>query len=464
MQISTIKTSIGSEIKALFSLTIPILIAQLAYTSMGFVDAMMAGHFSKHDLAAIALGNSIWVPIFLLMTGIILATTPKVANLFGACKNEQIGPLVRQSLWMALFIVSLMVIILCNAKSLLLVMGASQETASLTMKFIYGIAIGMPAIAFYQVLRCLSDGISRPRPSMVLGVLGLLLNIPVNYVMVFGKLGFPAMGGAGCGIASATVMWFMFFGFLWWVYYSPNYKSCDIFKQFSLPHWPTISSLLKIGIPIGIAVFTEASIFSIIALLIAKLGDDIVAGHMIALNFSSIIFMLPYSISIAITIRVGQFIGRKDPLRARSSANIGIFIAFLLAFISTILIWLFNETVASLYTKDKVVLQLASYLIIFAAIYQLPDAVQVTCAGALRGYQDTRIIMFITLISYWGIAMPIGCTLGLSSYFGNPMGPAGFWISLIIGLAFAAIFLGIRFLYQSNLQIKKLSNTANQKN
>lgn len=463
MQTLAKKTRLRTEIGALFSLTIPILIAQLAYTSMGFVDAMMAGHFSKHDLAAIALGNSIWIPIFLLMTGIILATTPKVANLFGARNNAQIGPLVRQSMWMALFVVIFVVILLCSAKPLLLVMGASQDTANLTMKFIYGIACGMPAIAFYQVLRCLSDGISRPRPSMVLGVLGLLLNIPVNYVMVFGKLGFPAMGGAGCGIASATVMWFMFFGFLWWVYYSPNYKNCEIFKQFDLPHWATISSLLKIGIPIGIAVFTEASIFSIIALLIAKLGDDIVAGHMIALNFSSIVFMLPYSISIAITIRVGQALGRQDPHGARYSANVGIFAAFLLSGISTILMWIFKEYVASFYTKDLVVLQLASHLIIFAAIYQLPDAIQVTCAGALRGYQDTRIIMLITLMSYWVIAMPIGYTLGLSHYWGEPMGPSGFWISLIIGLAFASIFLGIRFIYQSNSQIKRLAVAANDK-
>lgn len=463
MQTSVKKTRLRSEISALFSLTIPILIAQLAYTSMGFVDAMMAGHFSKHDLAAIALGNSIWIPIFLLMTGIILATTPKVANLFGARNNEQIGPLIRQSMWMAFFVVIFVVIILCSAKPLLIVMGASQDTATLTMKFIHGIAIGMPAIAFYQVLRCLSDGISRPRPSMVIGVLGLLLNIPVNYVMVFGKLGFPAMGGAGCGIASATVMWFMFLGFLWWVYYSPNYKNCEIFKEFNFPNWSTISGLLKVGIPIGVAVFTEASIFSIIALLIAKLGDDIVAGHMIALNFSSIVFMLPYSISIAITIRVGQAIGRQDPIGARYSATVGISAAFLLSCLSTVLMWVFKESVASLYTKDIVVLQLASHLIIFAAIYQLPDAIQVTCAGALRGYQDTRIIMLITLMSYWVVAMPFGYTLGLSHYWGEPMGPSGFWISLIIGLTFASVFLGMRFIYQSGSQIRKRSTVTDNK-
>lgn len=456
MRTSSRKTRAISEIKALFSLTIPILIAQLAYTSMGFVDAVMAGQYNKHHLAAIALGNSIWLPVYLLMTGIILATTPKVANLFGARKNNQIGPLVRQSMWMAFFVVIFVVITLCSAYPLLVTMGASEDTAALTMKFIYGIAAGMPAIAFYQVLRCLSDGISKPRPSMVLGILGLILNIPVNYVLVFGKLGFPAMGGAGCGIASASVMWFMFFGFLWWVSYGPAYKDCDIFKRFDRPNWSAIRSLLKVGIPIGIAVFTEASIFSIIALLIAKLGDDIVAGHMIALNFSALVFMVPYSISIAITVRVGQAIGRQDPTGARYSAHTGIIIAFLLSCVSTVLMLIFKDYVASFYTKDTVVLQLASYLIVFAAIYQLPDAIQVTCAGALRGYQDTRIIMLITLISYWAIAMPIGYTLGLTNYWDDPSGPAGFWLSLIIGLSFASVMLGARFIYQSRQQIKQL--------
>lgn len=457
MQTIARKNQIIPEVKALFGLTIPILIAQLAYTSMGFVDAVMAGHFSKHDLAAIALGNSIWIPVYLLMTGIILATTPKVANLFGARNNKEIGPLVRQSLWMALLVVIVVVILLVSAHPLLITMGASEDTAALTMKFIYGIACGMPALAFYQVFRCLSDGISRPRPSMVLGLCGLVLNIPVNYVLVFGKLGLPAMGGAGCGIASASVMWFMFLGFLWWVSYGPAYKDCEIFKRFDWPNSQAIGSLLRIGIPIGIAVFTEASIFSIIALLIAKLGDDIVAGHMIALNFSSLVFMVPLSISIAITVRVGQAVGRKDPLGARFSAHTGIICAFLLSFISTILMWIFKDYVAGFYTTDKAVLLLATHLIIFAAIYQLPDAIQVTCAGALRGYQDTGIIMLITLISYWVVAMPIGYTMGLTNYWGDPMGPAGFWISLIIGLTFASIMLGARFIYQSRRQIKKLA-------
>lgn len=454
------KNEFKAEVKALLQLTLPIFIAQLSYTSMGFVDAIMAGHFSKHDLAAIALGNSIWIPIYLLMTGIILATTPKVATLFGARNDKDIGPLVRQALWMSLFVVLIIIALLLNAHYLLIFMGATEDTAAITIKFLHGIAFGMPAIAFYQVFRCLSDGIGRPKPSMVLGVIGLILNIPVNYIFVFGKLGLPAMGGAGCGVASASVMWFMCLGFLWWVHRGSAYKKCEIFKRFDLPNKQVIFELLSLGVPIGVAVFTEASIFSIIALLIARLGDDIVAGHMIALNFSSIVFMVPLAISIAITVRVGQAMGRKDVVGARFAAHTGILVAFVMAALSTLLILIFREQIAGLYTKDKTVLILASYLVVFAALYQLPDAIQVTCAGALRGYQDTPIIMLITLISYWVIAMPIGYTLALTNYWGDAQGPAGFWVSLIIGLVFASVMLGWRFIYQSNKQVRKLTHNS----
>lgn len=442
------------ELKELFALIVPIFIAQLAYISMAFVDAIMAGHFSKQDLAAIALGNSIWVPVFLFMTGVILATTPKVAHLYGERNLHKIGPLIRQSFWLALFVCFVTTIVLCNARPLLIMMKTSPGTAAITMHFIYGLALGMPAIGFYQVLRCLNDGVSRPRPSMVICIIGLLINIPINYIFVFGKLGLPAMGGAGCGLASALVMWFMFLSFLWWVRVSPSYKKYNIFDRFDWPDWLTLKSLLLVGVPIGVAIFIESSIFSVIALMIAHLGDDVVAGHTITLNLSSLVFVLPYSIALAITVRVGIGLGAKDPIAARYSAHVGISLALILACCTTLLMLLFRDYLAALYTNDQTVMQLGSYLLIFSALYQLPDALQVTVAGALRGYQDTRIIMFITLMAYWAIAMPVGYSLGLSHYWGEPQGPKGFWISLSIGLSFASIFLGARFIYRSNKQVK----------
>jgi len=199
------------ELRTLFALALPMMIAQLANTAMGFVDTLMAGRVSPADLAAVALGNSIWVPVFLLVTGVVLATTPNVAQHFGRDQHEQIGPLVRQALWMGLGVGTLFAVLMWNAEPVLHAMQVEPALIEPTMAYLRAVACGFPAVALYQVLRCFSDGLGHTRPSMVVGVLGLMLNIPLNYIFIYGKLGLPAMGGVGCGWATAMVMGFMFF-------------------------------------------------------------------------------------------------------------------------------------------------------------------------------------------------------------------------------------------------------------
>lgn len=432
------------EVREIVVLAIPIVIAQLAHTAVGFVDAVMAGRVSPQDLAAVALGNSIWIPVYLLMTGVLLATTAKVARLFGAGQEAAIGPLVRQALWLALVVGLSCAGLLCSARPVLLWMDVAPALAELSMGYLHGVAAGFPAAALYLVLRYFSDGLGRTRPSMVIGLCGLLLNIPVNYVFIYGKLGVPAMGGAGCGWATAVVMIFSLLAMIGWVLYAPAYKACAPFERFEWPRWAPIRQLLVVGGPIGISVFAEVSIFSVIALLIGGMGAAVVAGHQIALNFSSLTFMLPYSLAMAITIRVGQALGRNAPRDARYSAGIGILLGMLIACFSATFMWLGREPIATLYTNDLEVIALAASLIVYAALFQVSDAIQVTAAGALRGYQDTRVTMLITLVAYWGIGLPVGYSLGLSDWLGEPAGPAGLWQGLIVGLTCAAILLGIR--------------------
>ncbi|OYW87962.1 MAG: MATE family efflux transporter, partial [Pseudomonadales bacterium 32-61-5] len=191
------------ELRALFAIALPMMIGQLANTAMGFVDTMMAGRVSPRDLAAVALGNSIWVPMFLLTSGVILATTPNVAKRFGAGEDAQIGPVVRQALWMGLGIGSLSAVLMWNAEPLLHLLQVETGLIDPTMRYLRAVACGFPTMALYLVLRCYSDGLGHSRPSMVIGLLGLLLNIPLNYIFIYGKLGVPAMGGVGCGWATA---------------------------------------------------------------------------------------------------------------------------------------------------------------------------------------------------------------------------------------------------------------------
>ncbi|WP_298189296.1 MATE family efflux transporter [uncultured Pseudomonas sp.] len=443
-----------TELCSLLKLATPIIIAQLANTAMGFVDTVMAGRVSPQDLAAVALGNSIWIPVFLLMTGILLATTPKVAQRFGSGAHSEIGPLVRQALWLALAVSIVAAVMLWNAEIILTLMNVDPVLIEPAMGYLRAVACGFPAVALYYVLRCFSDGLGHTRPSMVIGLCGLALNIPLNYIFIYGKLGLPAMGGVGCGWATGLVMVFMFVSMLWWVKWAPFYQSSKIFSHFENPHWPLLKRLLSVGLPIGIAVFAESSIFAVIALLIGGLGATVVAGHQIALNFSSMVFMIPYSLGMAATVRVGQALGRGEPREARFAAGVSMVAALGYACLSASLMLLLREDIAQIYTPDKTVIVVATTLLVYSALFQFSDAIQVTAAGALRGYQDTRVTMILTLFAYWGIGLPVGYVLGLTDWFGQPSGPSGLWQGLIVGLTCAGGMLALRLAGSARKRIR----------
>ncbi len=443
------------ELRTLFALALPMMIAQLANTAMGFVDTLMAGRVSPHDLAAVALGNSIWVPVFLLVTGVILVTTPNVAQRFGKGEQPEIGLLVRQALWMGFGIGVLFAALMWNAEPVLHLMKVEPALIEPTMAYLRAVACGFPAVALYQVLRCYSDGLGHTRPSMVIGLLALMLNVPLNYIFIYGKLGLPAMGGVGCGWATAVVMAFMLCAMLFWVRRAPYYRPSELFARFDAPHWPILQHLLSVGVPIGVAVFAEASIFSVIALLIGALGATVVAGHQIALNFTSLIFMIPLSLGMAITVRIGQALGRDKPRDARFVAGVGIASSLVYACFSAGSMLLFSEQIARIYTTDPAVIAVAASLFLYAALFQFSDVVQVTAAGALRGYQDTRMTMVFTLFAYWGIGLPVGYLLGLTDRIGEASGPAGLWQGLIAGLSCAALLLTVRLVRSARRAIRE---------
>jgi MATE family multidrug resistance protein len=450
-------TRASRELRALLTLATPIIFAQIANTAMGVVDTVMAGRVSAADLAAVALGNSVWLPLFLLMSGILMATTPKVAHRFGAGKLNEIGPLVRQALWLALAIGLSAAFLLTQAEPLLRAMKVEETLIEPSMGYLYGVACGFPAAALYLVLRYFSDALGRTMPSMMVGILGLLVNIPLNYILIHGKLGLPALGGVGCGWATGAVMIIMLLAMTFWVNRSEHYRFSELFKHFERPQWLRIRPLLAVGVPIGIAIFAESSIFSVIALLIGGLGATVVAGHQIALSISSLVFMVPLSLAMAITVRVGQALGRNAPGDARFAAFLGIAVALCYACVSASIMMLFREQIASFYTPDDTVVALAGALLIYAALFQFSDGVQVSAAGALRGYQDTRAVMLMTLFSYWGIGLSIGYTLGLTDLWGEPSGPAGLWQGLIIGLSCAALMLGWRLNIRSQRAIERMA-------
>ncbi|WP_422411789.1 MULTISPECIES: MATE family efflux transporter [unclassified Endozoicomonas] len=436
----------SKELKELIYLSAPILGAQLATTGMGFVDTSMAGQYSAEDLAAVAIGSSIWVPIYLLIRGILMATTPTVAHLFGALKIDQIASPVRQAMWLSLVLSVVGMVLMINAMPLLNVLEVNAEMAARTDAYLDALAWGVPGICLYQTMVSYCEGRSITKPAMLISFVGLLINIPLNYVLIYGKFGFPEMGSVGCGYATAICFWVMCLLMFCYTRFNQKHTEVNLFDRFESPDMGRIAAHLKLGVPIGLAIFFEASIFSAVALVIGKLGAVTVAGHQIALNLASMAFMVPLSLSMGITIRVGQALGAGDPQAARFSGYSGIVATLLTATLIAAVMWAFADALTSLYTRNTAVKALAAQLLIFAALFQYADGIQVASNGALRGYKDTRVPMIIILIACWGIALPLGYTLGLTDFIADePMGPHGLWIGLVLALTLSAVFLLLRF-------------------
>jgi MATE family multidrug resistance protein len=432
------------EARQLILLAAPILVAQLAQQTLAFVDTVMAGRVSAIDLAGVAVGGSIWGPIFLFLYGVLLAITPIVAQLHGAGKTAETGPLARKGILVALPLVFIAILLLRNAGIIFLWMDVDPQVATISTAYLKAISWGIPALALFFLLRNLSEGMGLVRPSMLIGLASIPVNIAGNYVFIYGKLGFPAMGGIGCGWASALSLWFMCSCMLLTIWRVRRYDKTHFFDLNKSCGTEGAPQVLRLGLPIGLSLLVEASIFALIALFLSPLGALTVASHQITLNYSSMIFMIPLSLASAITIRVGHALGQQRLDRARLSSRTGLLLNSSIAIVTATLTLTFAEQIASIYTQNPQVIMIAVGLLHLNALYQVSDAFQIGASAALRGYKDSRVPLLMVIVSYWVIGLPLGYSLALTNFWGAPLGAKGFWISLIIGLSVAALLLGIR--------------------
>ena len=433
-----------TEGRALLALSAPILAAQLSQQVLAFIDTVMAGRVSATDLAGVAVGTSLWGPLLLFIYGVMLAVTPLVAQLHGSGRTDETGPLVRRGILVALPLVLVAILVLRNAEAVFTVMAVDPPIAIIATAYLKAISWGVPAAAFFFLLRNLSEGLGLARPSMLIGLASLPVNAALNYVFIYGKLGLPAQGGVGCGWATAITLWFMSGCMLFIIYRAKTYSATHFFDLTKRRGLEGATQILRLGLPIGCSLLVEASIFTLIALFLSPLGAHTVASHQITLNYSSLILMVPLSISIAITIRVGHAIGKGRPDRAKLVSHAGLLVNSLIALTTAGLTLLFAESIARIYTSDSRVIAASVGLLYLNALYQFSDAVQVSAAAALRGYKDTRVPLLLVVVAYWVISLPVGYSLALTPVWGAPLGAKGFWISLIIGLSIAAILLGAR--------------------
>ncbi len=445
-------TTCRYELKQLFHLMLPILVTQFSQAGLGLIDTIMAGRLSPTDLAAIAVGVGLWIPVMLLFSGIMIATTPLVAEAKGARTPERIATIARQSLWVAFILGVIAGLVLQVLPLTLPLLGVPESLQPKAGLFLHAIGFGMPAVTMYAALRGYSEAIGYPRPVTAISLMALLLLIPLNFIFMYGIGPIPALGSAGCGFATAILQWLMLMSLALYIFKNRVYQSSQPFSHWEKLNGYWLKRILKLGFPIGLAIFFEVSIFSTAAIVLSPLGETIVAAHQIAISVTSQLFMIPMSLAIALTIRVGTYYGEQNWDAMRRVQGLGLMTATILALLIMLMLWVFRSEIVALYTSDPMVTQIALYLVLFAVAYQLMDAWQISAAGCLRGMQDTKGPMWITMIAYWVIAFPVGVYL---SRFGD-MGAAGVWVRLIVGLSVACVLLLAR-LYGNN---KRLSQRA----
>lgn len=420
----------------------PLIVNYLAVAGMGLADTLMSGRLGASSLAAVAVGNSVWMLNFTACLGILMAISPIIARLYGAGQLRKVGRYTRHGMYLGLV---LGVIVLLVGRSLmqtaLEVMSIDAGFRDLTLEYTRAVLFGAPGIFIFLALRFTTEGVGYTRPIMFTSVFSLLCNVFLNYVLMFGHFGAPAMGVEGCGYASAITMWIVALALGTYMILSPRLRVLKIFTRIGQFRPALFREIIVLGVPISITITAEVGLFSAISILVGTRGAEITAAHQIALSYASAMFMIPLALSSATTVQVGHMLGAGRPREARVAgfAGIGMCAAFMA--VSATVLLIFRDVIVTLYTNDPVVTGIAMSLMLVAAIFQIADGIQIGAASALRAYKDTAFPMAINIFSFWVVAFPLGYMAAITYRL-----PANqIWGAFIAGLGLAAVLLTWRF-------------------
>jgi MATE family multidrug resistance protein len=419
------------------------ILTQLFIMGTGFVDTVMAGRYSATDLAAVSLaGNVLW-PSFMLLTGITMALSPITSQLRGAGKTSEVGYQVRQGLWLCLGSATLLITIMLNAQLLFTRTGIEPEVARIASEYLQAVSWGIPPVILYVALRHTSEGLGVTRPPMLIAGSVLPLNALLNYAFVYGNWGAPELGGVGCGWATAIVFW-VELGLMMVVVRMRHFRATGLFSTFDAPNLLVMADILKLGVPIGIAIFLEMAMFAVVTFLIAALGVIPMAAHSIAGNLNWLTYVIPMGMGSAAGIRIGFLVGSNDLLAARITAGAVLKFATVYALLVSVLLVVFRVGLVQIYTTDVQVIEMAATLLILIAVYQLVDDTQAVMIGSLRGYKDTTMPMVFSLVGYWVLALPLGYGLATGVFTDDALGVYGYWLGITAGLAMVALMVALR--------------------
>jgi multidrug resistance protein, MATE family len=434
----------GSILRDIVKLGWPVLVAQVAVMISGVIDTVMAGRLSAEDLAAVGIGFSIYISIFVTAMGVLIALTPVVAQLYGAGKLEEIGEEVRQSIWLGGLLAVFTFVLIYFPDPFLALAQTAPEVEEKTRSYLRTIAFGIPAMLMFRVFYSFTTAVSKPRVIMALNLVGLALKVPLNLVFMYGYLGMPALGGPGCAVSTTISAWLLATAAWLVCRFDPGYRPFRVFERWSWPEWRGQLRLIQLGLPIGFNFLVDVTSFTFMALFIARLGTASSGGHQISANFASLLYMMPLAMASASGVLTGQAIGAGDLRRARLTGLVGIGSGLACASVVALLVWLGRDWIAGLYTRDDEVKAIAIALLAYVATYHLFDAASAIAVSVLRGYKKTVVPMLCNIVALWGVGLAGGYLLAFSP--STHMGAAGFWLAGTAGLLMGAILIVSYFL------------------
>ncbi|MGI9220666.1 MAG: MATE family efflux transporter [Woeseiaceae bacterium] len=440
------------ELRALLKLAGPLIVNNLAIAGIHFADAIMAGRLGAETLAAVAVGGSIWFFGFTICMGTLMAISPIAARHFGAGTPELIGRYTRQGIYFGVFVAVILIWVFHQyVGAAINAVGIDSGFRDLTQGYVLALVWGAPGIFVFLAFRFTTEGIGLTKPIMYASVASLFLNVFLNWVLMFGNLGAPALGAVGCGIASAITMWSIMIGLGIYIMCSKTYAPLQIFARVGKVRPDVIKEILVLGFPIAVTITAEAGLFNAVSVLMGTRGAAIAAAHQVAINFAMTTFMIPLALSSAITVRVGHALGAGDAHGARHRANVGVITCAVFMTCSAAVMLMFRDIVVLIYTNDPAVTSIAISLLLAAAIFQIGDGVQIGAAGALRGYKDTRFPMVINIFAYWVLAFPLAYMAAVT----YRAAPVYTWGAFIVGLWIAAVLLTWRLIRLSKAELSR---------
>jgi multidrug resistance protein, MATE family len=430
-----------SDLRAIFIVGGPLIVNNLSSIGVNVADTLMAARLDSNQLAAVAIGSGVWIAFFLLGLGTIMAIGPTVAQHFGAGNYAEIGHDTRQGLWLTLVVSAIVVAAMRVVEPGLLWMGIDPTVSVLAQGYLDALSWGVIGAYAYHTLKQMSEGAGRTVPIMVVMGVALPVNIGLNYTFMYGRFGTDPLGAVGCGLGNGISFWLMFIMLALHTRRSVHYRQFDIWRRLERPDPVALRRLVVLGLPIGLSLFMQSGLFSVVALLMGSLGTAALAAHQVALNYSGLVFMIPLGLGMALTVCVGQSVGRLDVSGASRIGFTGIVLCTSISLFFGLTTFIFAESITRAYVTDPSVAAVAVKLFKVAAFLQVGDAIQVAAAFALRGLKDTRVPMLLNAINYWGVGFTLAYGLGIILEFGG----LGIWIGLTVALWTAAILLVGRF-------------------